>query len=323
MGAKRKLTVFAWVATGYTALVIMWGAFVRATGSGAGCGAHWPLCNGEVIPRAPQLETIIELTHRLSSGLLGLLVAALIIWVWRRYPAGSLVRLSAALAGFFTLTEALIGAALVLFGLVADNDTIQRAVMMMVHLVNTFLLMGSLGLTAWWAGSGVPVRLEGQDWIGWGLATGLGAVLLLGASGAVAALGDTLYPSSSLAEGIRQDFDAEASLLIRLRIFHPAIAIIVGAYLAGIGLLLRKRIRVKMHRRLPVLMIVVYVVQLGLGALNVILLAPVWMQLVHLLVSVVIWLCLVLSSAAVLGSAHLAPRVGNQQIHQRVDQAAE
>src|SRR5436853_6203595 len=83
--------------------VIAWGAFVRATGSGAGCGSHWPLCNGEVLPRAPSVERIIEFSHRLTSGLSLLLVVALCVWAFRVHPRGHGVRRTSAAAVVFIL----------------------------------------------------------------------------------------------------------------------------------------------------------------------------------------------------------------------------
>ena len=142
---------YSWFVLGYNLLVILWGAYVRATGSCAGCGSHWPLCNGEVIPRAPRIETIIELTHRLSSGLSLILVVILFIWAWRSYPRGSLVRKGSGLVMVFILTESLIGAGLVLFEWVGQDTSTSRAVAISIHLINTYLLIGALTLTAWWA----------------------------------------------------------------------------------------------------------------------------------------------------------------------------
>src|SRR5512139_906295 len=153
---------FAWIVLVYNVLVVLWGAYVRATGSGAGCGSHWPLCQGVVLPRAPQIETIVEFTHRLSSGLVVLLALVLLTWAWRAYPKGHSVRLGAVMAMVFTVTEALVGAGLVLFGLVAQNQSVARAFSVDVHLVNTFLLLASLTLTALWASGGRRVKLRGQ-----------------------------------------------------------------------------------------------------------------------------------------------------------------
>ncbi|MCU0507346.1 MAG: COX15/CtaA family protein, partial [Anaerolineae bacterium] len=139
MVANRRFAFFAWGVLAYNVLVILWGAFVRATGSGAGCGSHWPLCNGDVLPRAPALETVVEFSHRVTSGLSLILVLALIVWGWRIYKAGSPVRKTLVASGVFIIVEALIGAWLVLAGLTAENDSIARAVSMALHLVNTFL----------------------------------------------------------------------------------------------------------------------------------------------------------------------------------------
>jgi heme A synthase len=191
----NRFAGYAWGVLVYNLLVIMWGAYVRATGSGAGCGNHWPLCQGEVVPRPQQIETMIEFSHRLSSGLALLVVIVLFIWAFRAYPKGHPVRLGGSLSLFFIITEALVGAGLVLFELVAYNTSLARAMVMALHLVNTFLLLGALTLTAWWGSGGRPLRLRGQGSLIWLLAIGLVGMLILGASGGVTALGDTLYPA--------------------------------------------------------------------------------------------------------------------------------
>src|SRR5262249_29685088 len=104
--ASPSATRFARYAWGVLAVnlgVILLGAYVRASGSGAGCGAHWPLCNGEVLPRDPAVQTVIEFSHRLSSGVALLLVAGLTIGAWRRYPRGHIIRRGAAAATAFIL----------------------------------------------------------------------------------------------------------------------------------------------------------------------------------------------------------------------------
>jgi len=231
----NRFAKYAWAVLGYNILVILWGAYVRATGSGAGCGKHWPLCTGEVVPRAPQLETIIEFTHRMMSGVSLILVVILAVWAFWQYGKGQPVRFAAGATFVFIIMEALLGAGLVLFGLVADDDSTARAISMSLHLVNTFLLLAALALTAWWASGGQTVRLKGRNGLRWALRIGLLLTIFLGVSGAITALGDTLYPAGSLEAGLRQDFASGTSLLIRLRVFHPAIAIGVGVYLLVIA----------------------------------------------------------------------------------------
>ncbi len=309
----NRFAIYAWIVLAYNLVVILWGAYVRATGSGAGCGSHWPLCNGEVIPRAPQLETLIEFTHRLSSGLALILVVGLFIWAWRAYPKGSPVRLGAGLSLFFIFTEALVGAALVLFEMVALNASTARAFWMALHLVNTFLLLAVLTLTGWWASGGKPVRWKGTGLAGWLLGIGFVAMLFLGVSGAVTALGDTLFPAGSLTEGISQDFLPTAHLLVRLRVFHPLIAILVGLY---VMLAARSAVQLRpteMGSRLSGALIALYLVQLGVGVLNVSLLAPVWLQLVHLLLADLVWITLVLLAAVTLARSPVSPEVAPPQ----------
>ena len=96
------------------------------------------------------------------------------------------------------VTEAAVGAGLVLFQLVADNATMARAMFVAVHLLNTFLLLGALTLTAWWVSIGVPFAAGRRGRAN--LVMACAALLIAGASGAVAALGDTLFPSTVCAD---------------------------------------------------------------------------------------------------------------------------
>ncbi len=295
-----KLTKFAkyvWFVLAVNMGVILWGAYVRATGSGAGCGSHWPLCNGEVIPKSEQIETLIEFTHRASSGVAFLLVLGMLIWAWRIYPRGNAVRNGAILSMFFMITEALLGAGLVLFELVAENASAARALAISVHLANTFILLACISLTAWWASGGEPLKLRTRDTKIWLLAIGFLSVLVLGMSGALTALGDTLFPVSSLEEGIRQDFSSASHFLIRLRILHPTLAVVVSLYLIVIIGWIISRVKNYGSKVLGRLTIFLIVLQLLAGLINVILLAPVWIQLTHLFISDTIWICLVLFAA--------------------------
>lgn len=305
---KHYFTRYVWFVLAFLIVVILWGAVVRATGSGAGCGSHWPRCNGVIIPREPAIETVIELTHRLTSAFSGVLVLGMLVWAFRLFPKGHPVRKGAAFSTFFIITEGLVGAGLVLFELVAHNASITRAVSMAVHLVNTFLLLAAVALTAWWAGGGQPIRIRGQGKAGWLILIGMIMMIILGASGAVTALGDTLFPAGSLTEGISQDFLPTAHFLIRLRVYHPIIAILTGVYfVVAASILERERPGVQtliLSRAVKI----VFATQLVAGFVNVLLLAPVWMQVVHLLLADLLWIAVVLLGAQVLSQAVPVPR---------------
>jgi heme A synthase len=290
---------YAWGVLAYNLLVILWGAFVRATGSGAGCGNHWPLCNGELAPRAPALETLIEFSHRVSSGVALLLTAGLLVWALRRYHKGHVVRTGAALSMLFLLVEAFIGAGLVLFEYVAANASLARAYWMAGHLINTFFLLASLTLTAWWAMGGAPLRLRGQGPVALALGFACLGMLILGASGGITALGDTLV----LTAGITPAESAVVALLVDLRIYHPLLALAVGALVGLAAWAAMTKRPGAATRRFGRWAVALFAVQLLLGALNVALKAPVWMQLSHLLVADLIWIALILLSAAALGRA--------------------
>ena len=301
-GARRGgLATYAWLVTGFNLFVILWGAYVRASFSGDGCGSHWPLCDGSVVPAAHLVKTMIEFAHRATSGLALLLVVGLAVQSVRAYPRGHRVRRAALFSLLFIIFEALVGAALVKFGLVARDDSAARALVMSFHLVNTFLLLASLALTALWAGGGARVRLSGQGAVAPLYAAAWLGALLLAMSGATTALGDTLSRSIPATH-----------FLIRLRVLHPAIAVVVGCYCvmlsSYVANFLRPGARV---RRCANALATLFAVQVGVGILNVTLLAPVWLQLTHLLLADLFWIALVLTSAAAL-SAEFAAEPGGE-----------
>ena len=286
-----RLARFARANLVYNLAVIAWGAYVRATGSGAGCGAHWPLCNGEVTLRAPAIETIIEFSHRVTSGIALALVVVFFVWARRVAPSGHPVRRGAALSLAFMLSEALLGAGLVLFQLVAHDASAARAFAVGAHLLNTFLLLMALTLSAFWAGGGGAIRLRvGQPGLQ-RLALGGLAMLVVSVTGAITALGDTLFPSGSLAEGLRADLSPTASVLIRLRSVHPVLAVMAALYLGmSVWQIANGAPRPRaLARRVSWLLLV----QLAAGFANVVLLAPVWLQLAHLLVADLVWVAFV------------------------------
>ncbi|WP_396624863.1 COX15/CtaA family protein [Luteitalea sp.] len=290
----------AWLVLAYNLAVIAWGAYVRATGSGAGCGAHWPLCDGRLVPRSLGVSTLIEYSHRITSGIALVSVVLLLVWVRRACPAGHPARRGATMTVVFMLLEAAVGAGLVLFELVADNASIARALFMAVHLTNTFILVAWMALTAWWLSGGDPVAPGDSPGLALGVGGLLTAVTLVGVSGAIAALGDTLFPSQTLAEALAADLSPTSHVLIRLRVFHPALAIATAVLLVVAAPLLARRADTPTANRLARGVAGLAVLQVVAGVVNVVLLAPVWMQLLHLLLADVLWITLVLLGAVVL-----------------------
>jgi heme a synthase len=292
----RNTERFAWAVVGYNVLVILWGALVRATGSGAGCGNHWPLCNGQVIPLSPTLHTIIEFTHRCMTGGSIFFVPALLIWAFRTTIKGQTARGMAVAATILLLNEALLGALLVKLGYVTGNQSIGRMVLLSIHLSNTLLLLGALTLTAWFLRTG-------QRWSDWhqvrglGLAvTGLAATLVVGVSGSMAALGDTLFPAATLKAAFAQDFAASSPWLLRLRGVHPVSAVIAAVFV----LWLVARAKQAGAARLGNIVLGLLAAQIALGLADVILLAPVWMQIFHLLGADLYWVALVILATRII-----------------------
>lgn len=297
---RRTVQRVAWGVLGYTILVILWGGVVRASGSGAGCGDHWPLCNGEVIPTAPTLNTVVEFGHRVTSGLALPAVLVLMWLVWRRFGAGSPVRTAAAASVAFMVLEAAIGAGLVLFEYVAYNPSIGRAVWMAAHLTNTLFLLAALTLTAWWSEGGTPPRWRRSGRTAW-VAASLVATVVLGAGGAITALGDTLV----LGGGLDPETDPVVAALVGARVFHPTMAFVTLTVLGAT--VLATRSAGPRVTQLGMGVLGLFLAQMALGALNVWLMAPIWMQIVHLLVTDLIWIGLVIFSTEALGAPEAVP----------------
>lgn len=302
---SKALVVYAWVVVAYNVLVILWGAVVRATGSGAGCGDNWPLCNGDFFPHHPRLATIIEFAHRSMSGISTVLVIGLVIWVFYAVGRGHRARRAAVASVLLLVTEALLGAALVLGGFVGENISTARVLMQSIHFTNTMLFLGALSLTAWWLGGASPSespRLDSDSdrsnlalpaWIA------VIATIAVGATGSVAALADTLFPSPSLLEGLAADFASTSPLLVRMRWIHPAAAVV--------GLLCVVWLVMKVRSRLAWVVAGLLGLQFVLGIADVLLLAPTWIQIVHLLGADMYWIALVcLAAEALWGSATAA-----------------
>jgi cytochrome c oxidase assembly protein subunit 15 len=291
---SRALNVYAAVVIGFMVLVILWGAVVRATGSGAGCGNHWPLCNGDFFPHHPRLATVIEFVHRSTSGICTALVAGLIAWTFAARPKGHRARKAVVWCGILLITEAFLGAVLVKGGFVESNASDMRVFMQCIHFTNTMLLLAAMTLVWWWLGDRPSCGLFEQrsKTIAW---VALVSSVVVGATGSVAALADTLFPATSLREGLLQDFAATSPLMVRMRWLHPAAAVVALLCAIGIGVALRRK-----GSQLGSAVLALIAAQIILGFGDVFLLAPIWMQVLHLLGADLYWIALVAACATVL-----------------------
>ncbi|MBK6811858.1 MAG: COX15/CtaA family protein [Sandaracinaceae bacterium] len=275
---------FALGLLGYSLLVVLWGAYVRASFSGDGCGDHWPLCHGVVLPHQPNTKTVIELAHRVTSGL-AWIGAAMLPWLARRHaPAGAPVRRAAALGLLFMTTEALVGAAIVVLRKVANDVSVARGYWMAAHLINTFLLLAALVAAVYfaWLPSARARSGADADHPRWPFALGVFLMLLTGTTGAVTALGDTLFPAETFQASFAQEWQPGAHPFLRLRVFHPISALLTAGWVAYVG---GTRLEEATQRAPARAVLALALGQVLLGFANMLLLAPVWMQLVHLAVA--------------------------------------
>ena len=296
---EKRFPVFAWGVLSYSLVVIAWGYFLRISESGDGCGRDWPLCDGAVVPASAQFPTWVEYTHRVSSGIVLALVLLMAVWAIRSYRKGHPVRCAAAVSLFFTLTESLFGALLVVFGWVAGDISTGRILIRPFHVTNTFLLMAALGLTAWWATRHVDRVVVLRHPEGRKLLPAALALIVLAATGSWTGLAGTAFPVESLGQGFGQYLDPQ-HLLIYLRTVHPVVAVLAVVILARVTASTWRRQVTPSERRLTAAIVSLAGCQLVLGPLTIVLLHPTALRLLHLLLADLLWLSLVfLWSAAV------------------------
>lgn len=310
MDTKLKLDRFAkyaWFVLAYNVVVILWGVFLRASLSGDGCGEHWLTCGGEVVPSAPQLKTQIEFFHRMTSSLagiivIGLLVSAIVKWSKEKSAHNKLlVRMSIA-SLLFIVIEGILGGLLVLTGNTAANWTPTRPFWMAAHLINTFTLLAILTLTAWFASGGKSFSFSKADRkVLFLMFLGVFGIFIVGMSGSIAALSSMLFPSSSLSEGIAKDFSATSHYILRLRVFHPILSILTGVFLIFLAGFLRKKDEQNPQtRRWSNVLSALVLLQFASGAITLLTLAPIVLQLIHLLLADAVWIAFVLLAASFL-----------------------
>lgn len=305
LSQAKAFTTYAWAFLVYLVGVIMFGAWVRITHSGAGCGDHWPTCHGEIIPIEPSIETMIEYTHRLTSGMCGIFGIALVFWAWRKFGVGRIFY-AAVVTLIFIIFEGAIGAGLVLAELVEDDASVARAVVISLHLVNTLFLTGSAAFVAWWSRGGNVPSLK-HPWSKWLLAAAA-LVIFTCMTGAVTALGDTLFPiAPTLGDGmwskIRADLAPTEHFLVRLRVIHPFVAILTAIALFALATRARYANHSERAHKAALALMVVVGIQTVAGFVNIALAAPGWMQLSHLAIAQALWVILLVMMAEITGSA--------------------
>jgi len=297
---SRALRRYSWGVLVYFIAVILWGTLVRATGSGAGCGDHWPLCNGTVMQHSARVDTMIEFTHRITSGLSFFSVVGLLAWTWMGTVRGHLARRAAIASVAFTLVEAILGALLVKLGLTAQSQSPIRPAYLALHLANTLLLLAAITLTAHLLGraSGY-LRSEIRFVTPIGAIATVIVVMIVGVTGSLAALGDTLFPASSVGQAFAQDFSATSQWLVRWRWTHPMVAVVASVLLIWLLVHAARRTEHWDNRAMVKGILALLAVVYTLGVLDVFLLAPVWLQIAHLLAADVLWASLVVLTARV------------------------
>lgn len=277
----KKITFFLLL---YTLIVILWGAWVRISHSGDGCGDSWPLCHGQFIPSAEQKKTWVEFSHRITSGLFGLFIIAIFLYI-RRSNLSALSKKISFWTLIFTITEALLGAKLVLFRLVGSDDSMFRAFAMSLHQLNSLLLSGSIALL-YFSFKHHELKPNLKK-----IFLPLGFILIC-MTGAWAALSTTLFPSENLLSGLMADLNQNSHWLVQLRISHPLLALTIGSALALYfwydGIQSQNRTR----QFYSYLTAVTFLFGLLFGIMTLFALSPIWMKIAHLCLAHVMWIIL-------------------------------
>jgi len=257
----KKVFFWFWI---YTLLVIIWGAWVRISHSGDGCGDHWPVCQGEFIPDLTQKKTFIEYFHRLMSGAYGLIV--IYLWWKLRFLHKKMTLAHSFL--ILMITEALLGAALVKFNLVTTNDSFLRLIFMSLHQLNSFMLTAVTFLIYKSFDTEFDFRIKKIHIL----------FIIVPITGAIAALSTTLFPSISLFQGIMDDFNSQSHIFIKLRILHPLLAMIIMTSFI-IWLYVKNETRLALETFFAVV----------IGIITLISLSPAYLKISHLLLAHLLW----------------------------------
>ena len=281
----NKLSLYGLVVSIFS---IIAGAIVRATGSGDGCGSSWPTCNGEIIPKLETSSELIEFSHRSISGIL--LIITLIIFVKSfKDQVHILQKRIIWFLTFFVLLEALIGAVIVIYEWVGLNSSAPRIIAVPLHLVNTFGLLGTYTLLFHLTKNSKTNLINFFDR---GFKIGLFLFLLSGATGSIAALADTIFPSESFLAGLAEDFDSKSQILTRLRILHPLFASALSVYLYSEANRLQSEYKVVTRNIKLLIFLGVF-----LGVLNVVSNIILPLSILHLLIADLLWIIYVYKSA--------------------------
>jgi heme A synthase len=302
---SRRIRLLSWSVLWLTVAVVVGGALVRATDSGAGCGESWPICGGQFIPDIGNYHTAIEVSHRLMTGLLGFALIGVFVLVRRDFQKEHRLRRAIRAAGILLIIESLLGASLVLFGWVELDASIARLIVVPLHLVNTFLLVGAMVMVAFFASGGNGFRIDPGKRRDQLVLGGLGIVLIIGATGALNALADTLIQSDALRLSAPGEFLVTEPVLRQIRAIHPFVAII-----GGLGLYMLVRYLAVAAAR-PVRMLALGIqgivwLQFFVGLVNIALEVPLETQLIHLFVADVLWIAFVLLGAHLIGGVDRA-----------------
>jgi heme a synthase len=221
------------------------------------------------------------------------MVFAPLIWTFLVTLKGQGARAFAVLSTILLLNEAFLGALLVKLGYVTDNQSVGRMVLLSVHLSNTLLMLAALAMTARFVKTGQPWaglhRVNGFAWV----IAGLACTLVVGVTGSMAALGDTLFPASSLQAAFAHEFSPSSPWLLRLRVVHPTSALVAAMFVMW----LVSRSRRAGSAGLGIVLTGLLAVQFALGVADVLLLTPAWLQILHLLGADLYWIALVALAA--------------------------
>lgn len=283
--APSRLSRFAWAVVWYTVLIVLWGAWVRISHSGDGCGDQWPLCNGQAVPVGGPVKSWIEVSHRYSTALYGVLVLGLIVAARRQFRPCHPARFWSVATLIFTISEALIGRQLVTLSLVDQSIDPLRLLVMPLHLVNTSALLVSTVMTA----ESISFRESVRRSLSPGLKRTVRmcalALLVVLCTGAIAALGSHLAPSSSLEAGLAKDFAQDSHAAVRLRLLHPLLAlslVVFGPWAITKWSQHAPNVHAKVWcaRLLRTL-----IVAIAVGGLALLLHAPPWLKILHLLLA--------------------------------------
>jgi heme A synthase len=292
---NQRFAVYTWGVLFYTIGVVLLTAYVQAV-----CHSNGLLCH-LTAPISPVANlSLLEWAYHISAAGALLLTGALLVWSRRVYERGAAVRRVAWLAMGFAILDVLTGARAMQVAQMDTYVSTTHMLWMLLDLSTTLLLVANLALCAWWAAGNAIMQTRPDGLISIAMGSVFVLLLLVSASGSIATPDSARFATVTVAASLQADVHTMFQVLNRMGDLHPVLAMLMSIYVAGVAWLMYHHTQTSTTRRLAVLVTVFIILEIVVGVLNLTLLTPIALQLLHLLLHTLLWITLTLLASEAL-----------------------